>query len=57
MTTIHHRLVAPVLALAGSGAILGDLLCTPHDRSVWDELGLGLLTMALVSMNYQLSRR
>lgn len=54
---MHYHLLAAVLVLAGTGAILNDLAFSPQDPSIWNELGIGLLVFGLVVANYQLSTR
>ncbi|MBA8825487.1 hypothetical protein FHX42_002838 [Saccharopolyspora lacisalsi] len=45
-----------LLVLAGASVIVGDLV-TPHGRSPWLEIGLGVLFLGLMSVNYELSQR
>lgn len=44
-----------VLMLAGTSMIIGDLLIQ-RDRPDWYEVGLGLLFLAMLSVNHQLGQ-
>ncbi|GAA4863818.1 hypothetical protein [Saccharopolyspora cebuensis] len=57
MQSTGHRVLTVVLVLAGLSMVVGDLVLTPSGGASWNELGLGLLFLGLMSVSAELNQR
>lgn len=57
MNRTQHRVLALLLALAGTSMVVGDLLLFPGSRPDWYQVGLGLLFLSLMSVNHHLCQQ
>lgn len=57
MQSTGHRVLTVVLVLAGLSMVVGDLVLTPSSGASWNELGLGLLFLGLMSVSAELNQR